>query len=225
MADIVSRGVRSRMMAGIRDRNTKPEMLIRSELHKRGFRFRLHVRNLPGRPDIVLPKLKAVIFVHGCFWHAHNCHLFRLPSTRSDWWREKLSRNRSVDMRSRSALLDLEWRVLEIYECALKGKERLPLEHVIHQAESWLQKGAKQHEIRGSKDARKKPRFATELPPVTSAQRRELHARLKQHRLQPDEPGVTLDEIRRKLTGDSASQMRSVRKRTRPKLIRKSPHI
>src|SRR5579871_1971205 len=100
MADIVSRRVRSEMMAGIRSKNTKPELLVRSALHKLGFRFRLHVRDLPGRPDMVVPKWHAVIFVHGCFWHAHNCQLFRLPSTRRQWWKKKLDNNKLVDRRA-----------------------------------------------------------------------------------------------------------------------------
>lgn len=153
MADIVSRRVRSKMMAGIRGKNTKPEMLIRSELHKRGFRFRLHAKDLPGRPDIVLPKWNAVILVHGCFWHAHNCHLFRLPSTRRDWWKQKLARNQLADKRSRGALRGLEWRVLEIYECALKGKERMPIEEVVEQSVQWLRKGPPLGKIRGREKA------------------------------------------------------------------------
>ena len=86
MVDIVDSSTRSRMMAGIKGRNTKLELLIRSLLHKKGLRFRLHVKDLLGKPDIVLPKYKSVIFVHGCFWHGHqDCHLFRLPATRTEW--------------------------------------------------------------------------------------------------------------------------------------------
>lgn len=86
MADIVSSATRSRMMSGIRGRNTKPEIVIRSLLHRLGFRFRLHVRELPGNPDIVLPRHHAVVFVHGCFWHGHDCPLFKWPETRPDFW-------------------------------------------------------------------------------------------------------------------------------------------
>lgn len=149
MADIVSRQVRSRMMAGIRGKNTKPELFIRSELHKRGFRFRLHTKDLPGRPDIVLPKWKAIILVHGCFWHAHRCHLFKLPSTRQAWWREKLTRNKLIDKRNRQSLKNEGWRVLEIYECSLKGKQRLPENEVADRVVQWLEHEQPSTSIRG----------------------------------------------------------------------------
>ena len=138
MADVVDPLVRSRMMAGIRAKNTKPEIFVRSGLHKRGFRYRLHVRDLPGRPDIVLPKWKAVIFVHGCFWHAHNCELFKLPSTRRSWWRDKLERNRFIDARSTSILVNSGWRVLTVYECAIKGRGRQHPEDLFDKIEAWL---------------------------------------------------------------------------------------
>ena len=109
------------MMSGIRGRNTKPEILVRSLLHREGFRFRLHVRELPGKPDIVLPKYRAAIFVHGCFWHGHDCPLYRLPSTRPDFWRNKIDRNRASDRRARDALLAAGWRVAVVWECALRG--------------------------------------------------------------------------------------------------------
>lgn len=101
MVDIVDVSTRSRMMAGIKNRNTKPEILIRKLLHKKGFRFRLHVKDLPGKPDIVLPKYKALIFVNGCFWHGHiNCHLFKLPATRTEFWQAKITRNQANDCKS-----------------------------------------------------------------------------------------------------------------------------
>jgi DNA mismatch endonuclease (patch repair protein) len=109
------------MMSGIRGRNTKPEILVRSLLHREGFRFRLHVRELPGKPDIVLPKYRAAIFVHGCFWHGHDCPLYRLRSTRPDFWRNKIDRNRASDHRARDALLAAGWRVAVVWECALRG--------------------------------------------------------------------------------------------------------
>ncbi|MBB6169504.1 DNA mismatch endonuclease (patch repair protein) [Chelatococcus composti] len=109
------------MMSGIRGRNTKPEILVRSLLHREGFRFRLHVRELPGKPDIVLPKYRAAIFVHGCFWHGHDCPLYRLPGTRPDFWRNKIDRNRASDRRARDALLAAGWRVAVVWECALRG--------------------------------------------------------------------------------------------------------
>lgn len=156
MPDIVSSAVRSRMMAGIRGKNTKPELVVRSALHRRGFRYRLHSRNLPGRPDIVLPKRNAVIFVHGCFWHGHDCHLYRLPATRTDFWQAKITRNRAVDARAIKALREERWRVGLVWECALKGKVRLPIDRVADQCTRWLEGSKSFLEIRGTADARSK---------------------------------------------------------------------
>jgi DNA mismatch endonuclease (patch repair protein) len=150
MADTVTPHVRSRMMAGIRAKDTKPEMLIRRGLHAHGFRFRLHDRKLPGCPDLVLPKFRAVIFVHGCFWHGHDCHLFRWPSTRQEWWREKITRNRAVDSRSETALAQSGWRIGVVWECALKGRTRLPFMDVLEACISWLRSDMPQLEIRGT---------------------------------------------------------------------------
>lgn len=149
MADIVPPGVRSRMMAGIRGRDTKPEMILRKGLHAAGFRYRLHAKDLPGRPDMVFPRHRAVLFVHGCFWHGHDCHLFRWPSTRQDWWREKITRNRAVDARSEAALAEASWRYGLIWECALKGKARLPLADVLQAITSWLRSDVPTLEVRG----------------------------------------------------------------------------
>src|SRR5690606_16975078 len=98
-ADIVSPKTRSRMMSGIRGKNTRPELILRSALHRKGFRFRLHRKDLPGRPDMIFPQYRAVLFVHGCFWHGHNCHLFKWPSTREEFWREKIAGNIKRDKR------------------------------------------------------------------------------------------------------------------------------
>jgi DNA mismatch endonuclease (patch repair protein) len=149
MADIVSAEVRSRMMSGIRGTNTKPELLLRKGLHTMGFRFRLHDRSLPGKPDIVLPRYRAVIFAHGCFWHGHSCHLFKWPSTRPEFWQAKIDRNREVDARSEAALEKAGWRLAIIWECALKGKTRLPLEEVISACTNWLRSDRQRLEIRG----------------------------------------------------------------------------
>lgn len=108
-------------MAGIRARNTKPEILIRSLLHASGCRFRLHVDALPGKPDIVLPKYKAVVFVHGCFWHGHGCRFFRWPATRPEFWRTKIERNRANDEKAMAALLAAGWRVAIVWECAIRA--------------------------------------------------------------------------------------------------------
>ncbi len=108
-------------MAGIRGRDTKPEILVRKALHANGLRFRLHVAKLPGKPDVVLPRHRAVVFVNGCFWHGHNCRLFRWPSTRPDFWRAKIERNRSNDARAVRELMDLGWRVAVLWECAIRS--------------------------------------------------------------------------------------------------------
>ena len=149
MADIVSAAVRSRMMSGIRSTNTKPEMILRKGLHRLGFRFRLHDRKLPGRPDIVLPRYRAALFAHGCFWHGHDCHLFRLPSTRTDFWEAKINRNRTVDAAAHMALHQHEWRVGVVWECALKGRTRLPLENVMDLCREWLRSEQPELEVRG----------------------------------------------------------------------------
>jgi DNA mismatch endonuclease (patch repair protein) len=92
--DIVSKEKRSSMMSGIRSKNTKPEMQIRKTLYSRGYRYRLHSSVIPGKPDIIMRKYNAVIFIHGCFWHGHNCKLFRLPKTRTEFWENKINTNR-----------------------------------------------------------------------------------------------------------------------------------
>lgn len=138
MADIVSPDIRSRMMAGIGPANTKPEMLLRRGLHALGLRYRLHDRRLPGRPDMVFPGPKAVILIHGCFWHGHACHLFRLPGTRTEFWRDKIAGNIARDASVRQQLRERGWRVLEIWECTTRGRERLPLEEVVQQAAAFV---------------------------------------------------------------------------------------
>lgn len=137
MADVVDSATRSRMMSGIRGRNTKPEILIRSLLHRHGFRFRLHASDLPGKPDIVLPRYHAVIFVHGCFWHGHDCPLFKWPGTRPDFWRDKIGRNQANDQKVREALLASGWRVGIVWECAIRGASK-NIEAVAQSLADWL---------------------------------------------------------------------------------------
>lgn len=113
-------------MSRIRAKNTKPEMLVRSLLHKQGYRFRLHQHNLPGKPDICLPKYKTVIFVHGCFWHAHeNCKRSNIPKSNTDYWIPKIMRNVERDLMHRKSLKNMEWKVIVIWECELKNLEEL----------------------------------------------------------------------------------------------------
>lgn len=149
MADVVPHAVRSRMMAGIRGKDTKPEMLLRRGLHALGFRYRLHVRDLPGKPDLVFPGRRAVLFAHGCFWHGHDCALFVWPKSREEWWRQKIERNRAVDARAMAALAAAGWRVGVVWECALKGRGRKPLPEVIESCAAWLQSDAPTFETRG----------------------------------------------------------------------------
>ncbi|MEI9917364.1 MAG: very short patch repair endonuclease [Bacteroidota bacterium] len=126
MADVHKPEVRSYNMSRIRSKNTKPEMIVRKYLHARGYRFRLHVKDLPGKPDIVLKKYRTAIFIHGCFWHGHEgCKYFVVPKTRTDWWMKKIARNRSNDQQAKEDLVRLNWRVMELWECEIKNKELL----------------------------------------------------------------------------------------------------
>jgi DNA mismatch endonuclease (patch repair protein) len=126
MADIVSPEVRSRMMSAIRSRNTKPELAVRRFFHGRGLRFRLHAKNLPGRPDVVLPKYRAVVFVHGCFWHRHTgCRFSYNPKSRRAFWRKKFLDNIQRDRRRRVELEELGWKVLTIWECETSDENTL----------------------------------------------------------------------------------------------------
>jgi DNA mismatch endonuclease (patch repair protein) len=148
MTDVVDAATRSRMMSGIRARNTKPEIQIRSLLHRQGFRFRLHARELPGKPDIVLPRFRAVIFVHGCFWHGHECPLFKWPGTRPEFWREKIGRNQTNDRKAIDALQANGWRIGVVWECALRGKNK-NVEGVAQKMADWLRSDAPFFEERG----------------------------------------------------------------------------
>lgn len=123
MTDVVDPETRSRMMSGIRSKDTKPEMLVRQTLFAAGYRFRLHRRDLPGAPDIVLPGRKIAIFIHGCFWHMHKgCRFAKLPASRPDFWKNKLEGNMERDRQAIEALLAQDWRVLVVWECATKDK-------------------------------------------------------------------------------------------------------
>lgn len=132
--DIVDSQTRSRMMAGIHGKNTTPEIAIRKRLFAKGFRYRLNVANLPGKPDIVLPKYRTIILIHGCFWHYHTCSLFKMPQTRREFWEQKLSGNRVRDERNRRLLLEQGWRIVTVYECAWRfpgGDRNQEYDHIV----------------------------------------------------------------------------------------------
>lgn len=149
--DVLTVEQRRLNMSRIRGRNTKPELLLRRGLHARGLRFRLHRRELPGRPDIVFPRFRAVVFVHGCFWHGHGCHLFAMPATRPEFWREKIGRNAERDGRVVAALRASGWRVLTVWECALRGRDRLAPDAAVQAVEDFLRSAAAATQVRGGR--------------------------------------------------------------------------
>ena len=121
MADVHSKAQRRFNMQQIKSKNTRPEMLVRKFLFAHGFRYRLHYKKLPGKPDIILPKYKTVIFVHGCFWHGHtNCKYYVVPKTRTDWWLNKINRNIALDNKAITALKKEGWKIITVWECKLK---------------------------------------------------------------------------------------------------------
>lgn len=139
MADVLTPEQRQLNMRRIKGKDTKPEMLIRRGLHARGMRYRLHDRSLPGRPDLVFPKYHTAVFIHGCFWHAHGCGLSKFPATRHDFWRAKLSANAIRDSKAVDALKAAGWRVLVIWECALRGPSRQRASVVLEGAAKFIQ--------------------------------------------------------------------------------------
>ncbi|MER9390630.1 MULTISPECIES: very short patch repair endonuclease [unclassified Mesorhizobium] len=148
MTDIVNKETRSRMMAGIRGKDTKPEMVLRRALHARGLRYRLHARSIPGRPDLLFPKFGAAVFVHGCFWHRHEgCRYTTTPATRPGFWQSKFAANVARDEAARAALLDVHWRVATIWECALRRVDQV--EAVADLLEVWLRSDFAQCEVGG----------------------------------------------------------------------------
>ena len=124
MADVHSKEIRSYNMSMIKGKNTKPEMLVRKFLFANGYRYKLHDKSLPGKPDIVLPKYKTVMFIHGCFWHGHkNCKYFVVPKTRTDWWLNKINGNIANDEKAAKALKKEGWKIITIWECNLKSSK------------------------------------------------------------------------------------------------------
>lgn len=137
MTDIVDHQTRSRMMSGIRGKNTKPEVVLRQALHARGFRFRLHSGKVPGRPDLVLPRYRALIFVHGCFWHRHQgCRYASTPSTRPEFWQAKFEANVARDRAVHLAVIESGWRVATVWECALRKRQEIEI--TVEELGEWL---------------------------------------------------------------------------------------
>ena len=149
MADVFDSRTRSRVMATIRSKDTSPELLLRSFLHRKGFRFRLHVRDLAGRPDIVLPKYRVALFVHGCFWHQHSgCVLAAFPSSNRDFWKKKLEGNRLRDSRQIASLRSEGWRVGVVWECA--ARKGIADARTLAALERWLLKPRGYREFPGT---------------------------------------------------------------------------
>lgn len=141
MADVLTPAQRQLNMSRIKGKDTKPEMLIRRGLHARGLRYRLHDRSLPGRPDLVFPKYRTAVFIHGCFWHAHGCAISKLPTTRLDFWQTKLTTNAARDRNAIDRLQAEGWRVLVIWECALRGARKLKDVDVLTAATRYIEAG------------------------------------------------------------------------------------
>jgi len=151
MADIVSSHIRSRMMSAIKGKDTQPEVQIRRLLHRAGYRFRLHRKDLPGRPDLVLSRYNAALFVNGCFGHGHkDCHLFRLPKSRQEFWKAKISGNQARDLRKQTELLEIGWRVGVVWECTVKGKTALGHEKTLKRLEEFIHGDNPFYELRGT---------------------------------------------------------------------------
>lgn len=148
--DILSAEQRSLNMSRIRGRDTSPELVVRRALHAAGFRFRLHGKDMPGRPDLVLAQYRTALFVHGCFWHCHEgCPVHRIPRTRRDFWESKLKGNVERDERDQLQLVAAGWRVLVVWECAIRGSRKLPAEQLIQRCTAFLTSNGAYEEIAG----------------------------------------------------------------------------
>lgn len=138
MVDTVTKEVRSQIMGRVRSKDTKPELQLRKALFARGLRYRLHSSELPGKPDLVFPRHKAVVFIHGCLWHWHGCNRSRMPNTNAEYWQAKIARNQMRDRANLAALTAIGWRVLTVWECAIKAKS---LDAVADEAAAWVRSG------------------------------------------------------------------------------------
>jgi DNA mismatch endonuclease (patch repair protein) len=142
MTDVVDKATRSRMMSGIRSKNTRPEIFLRKSLYALGYRYRLHAKNIPGKPDIVLPKYNALIEIYGCFWHGHGCHYFKSPSTNTRFWKNKNIENQRRDSRNLGKQMEAGWRCLVVWECAIRMTQRSSNTlDAVSLAAQWLTKG------------------------------------------------------------------------------------
>ena len=148
--DTVDKATRSKIMASVGQKDTGPEISLRSALHNRGLRYRLHDRNLPGSPDLVFRRFLAVIFVHGCYWHSHGCYRSTVPKTRRKFWSKKFKANKERDERKIGQLLEDGWRVLIVWECALVGKNSRPADFIVDAVCAWLNGADTRAEISGS---------------------------------------------------------------------------
>jgi len=145
--DTVTAAVRSKIMASVGQKNTGPEVLLRTALHRLGLRYRLHDRSMPGSPDLVFPRFKAVVFVHGCYWHSHGCYRSTVPKTRKRFWTAKFSTNKTRDSKKKAELLRRGWRVLTVWECTLSGKTAKPIGFLAKRVEAWLNSTKRMGEI------------------------------------------------------------------------------
>lgn len=151
MTDVLTRSQRRLNMSRIKAKDTKPEMMLRRGLHALGYRYQLHRRDLPGCPDLTFPRYKAIVFVHGCFWHRHGCNFFKIPATRTEFWLNKISRNTERDHNTHAALHYDGWRILTVWECALRGKNQLGLDEVLRCTVRFLIGKKKTQQLEGAK--------------------------------------------------------------------------
>ena len=150
--DIVDKQTRSRMMAAVKSKNTALEVEIRHRLFQHGYRYRLHKKDLPGKPDITFPKYRTVVFVNGCFWHMHNCSFGHLPKTRTAWWKQKLTNNRRRDLDVLLKLRNMAWRIIVVWECSLRSSKKdknILLDSIVQRIERHLHTGKKETIISG----------------------------------------------------------------------------
>lgn len=149
MVDVLTKEQRYLNMSNIKGRDTKPEILIRRGLHARGLRFRLNVKTLPGSPDLVFPRHRVAVFIHGCFWHGHDCPMFHLPETRREFWYRKIVATKVRDAKAEEELFNMGWRVLTIWECSTRGKMRLPRQSLLDRCADFIYSDEKKFTLQG----------------------------------------------------------------------------